>query len=142
MPYISVLGSNFEKRLSYLKSASPNLSCCKVWCKNKNPQIRDQECLIEYYWAGIWKWYCIIWNQHPRICLSEKLREKTRTPKLRIKNALFGYFGLEFQNLLSYLKSISSNLSNCKISQKKKSKFGNKNPLFKNALFGYFWARI
>ena len=46
MPYLSVLGSNFEKPWSHLKSGSSNLSCCKVWCKNKNPQIRDQECLI------------------------------------------------------------------------------------------------
>ena len=27
------LGSNFEKPLSYFKSALSNLSYCKVWCK-------------------------------------------------------------------------------------------------------------
>ena len=37
MPSLSVFGSNFEKRLSYLKAALLNLSYSKVWCKSKNP---------------------------------------------------------------------------------------------------------
>ena len=37
MPYLGVLGKNFEKLLSYLKLAPSDLSCCKVWCKNKDP---------------------------------------------------------------------------------------------------------
>ena len=61
--------------------------------------------------------------------------------KFGTKNALLGIFGLEFEEkLLSYLKSALSNLSNCKISRKKRSKmskFGTK-----NALFEYFWDRI
>ena len=36
IPYLGVLGSTFEKLLSYLKSASSNLSCCKVRCENRN----------------------------------------------------------------------------------------------------------
>ena len=61
--------------------------------------------------------------------------------KFGTKNALLGIFGLEFEEkLLSYLKSALSNLSNCKISRKKRSKiskFGTK-----NALIEYFWDRI
>ena len=45
-----------------------------------------------YFWAGIWKQYYHIWNQHPRICLIAKFREKTKIPKFGTKNALFGYF--------------------------------------------------
>ena len=33
MRHLSVLGSNFEKSLSYLQSASLNLPHCKAWCK-------------------------------------------------------------------------------------------------------------
>ena len=35
MPYLGVLGSNFEKTLSYLKSAPSNFPCWKVSCKKK-----------------------------------------------------------------------------------------------------------
>ena len=51
-----------------------------------------------------------------------------------------GIFGHEFKKkLLSYLKSAPSNVSICKISQKKQKmpKCGTK-----SALFGYFWSRI
>ena len=59
-------------------------------------------------------------------------------PTFGSKNALFKYFGLAFEKkLLSYLKSAPSNLSHCKILQKKeKPKLGTK-----NALFRYFWAK-
>ena len=40
--------------------------------------------------------YCHIQNQHPRICLISKFREKIKTPKLGTKNAFFGIFQLEF----------------------------------------------
>ena len=49
--------------------------------------------------------------------------QKLRILKFRTKNALFGYFrtfpGWNFKKPLSYLKSTPSNLSNCKILQKK-----------------------
>ena len=135
MLYWSVLGSNFEKPLSHLRSAPSNLPCCnvlckkwkflnlglkmsdfrilglefeniivifeisvlnlsscKVWCKNENLRIWDQECLI---------WVILGWNLkmilsyliwYSQICLSTKFREKTKTLKFGIKNALFVYF--------------------------------------------------
>ena len=33
MPYLGVLGRNFEKPWSYLKSVPSNLPYCKHWCK-------------------------------------------------------------------------------------------------------------
>ena len=41
-----------------------------------------------YFWTGIWKYYCHIWNQHPRLCQS--LVQKTRILKFRTKNVWFG----------------------------------------------------
>ena len=49
MPYLGVLGSNFEKTWSYLKSAPLNLPICKIWRKNKNAQIWDQKCHICFF---------------------------------------------------------------------------------------------
>ena len=43
-------------------------------------------------WGEIWKHYCHIWSQHPRICLFAKFRNKTKIPKFRTNSALFGYF--------------------------------------------------
>ena len=94
MPYLSVLGSSFEKPLSYLKSAPSNLPCSKLSCKKKNVlKLGTKNVRFPYLGAGIWKYYSHNWNQHPRICLSAKCREKTKTLKFGIKNALRGYFG-------------------------------------------------
>ena len=41
MPYLSVLGSNFEKPFSYLQSVPSNLSYCKVWCEKQKPKMQD-----------------------------------------------------------------------------------------------------
>ena len=43
MPYLGVLGINFEKLFLFMKSALSNLSYCKFWCKNKNSLILDQK---------------------------------------------------------------------------------------------------
>ena len=62
MLYLGVLGSHFEKPLSYLKSALSKLPYCKVWCFV----------------------HCI--RQIAKFC------EKIKMPKFGIKSALFGYF--------------------------------------------------
>ena len=58
MPYLGIFGLVFEKILSYLKLAFLDLSCCKVWCKNKNlmPNLGILGTKFE-------KNYCHIWNQ-------------------------------------------------------------------------------
>ena len=71
-----------------------------------------------YFWAGIWKYYCHIWNQCSRICLVAKFGAKIEILKFGTKMSDLGIFGLEFENILSYLKSAPSTLSNCKISWK------------------------
>ena len=85
-----------------MKSTSSNLSCHKVWCKNKN--------------------------------CDKNLVKKTKMPKFSTKNALFGYFWLEFENNIVIFEINTPNLSKCKISRKNKMpKFG-----FKNTWFAYF----
>ena len=48
-----------------------------------------------FFWAGIWKQYCHIWDQHPRICLIEKICEIMKMPKFGTKHVLFGCFWAE-----------------------------------------------
>ena len=77
--------------------------------------------LFWYFWTGIWKQYCRIWNQPPRICLTAKFREKMKMPEFGTKtNAIFGYFFVwNFKKLFLYLKSAPAILSACKILRKK-----------------------
>ena len=67
-----------------------------------------------------------------------KSAKKQKCLNLGQKFPYLGILDWNFQTVLSCLRLAPSNLSNCKILQKKKnSKFGNK-----NALFGYFWPKI
>ena len=61
---------------------------------------------------------CGILHQHPQIFLKAKFQTKIKILKFGTKTALIGYFRLEFQKLMSYLKSVSSNLLTCKVSSK------------------------
>ena len=122
-----------KKLLSYLKSASPNLSIRKISRKNKNAWFM-------YFWAGIWKQYCHIWNQHSRICpIATFRKKKTKMPKFWIKNALLGYFLSRI--LENYCHIWNQHLRICLT-----AKFceETKMPKFKtkNVIFGYFWPRM
>ena len=134
MPYLGILGCDFEKPLSYLKSAPSNLPCCKVsWKKNKNLKFGTKNARFLYFGAGIWKYHCQIWNQCPRICLATRFGANIDILKFRIKKAWYEYFWTGSWRL--YLKSVPSNLSNCKISWNNEvSKFETKR--------AFFWAKI
>ena len=56
-----------------------------------------------YFWTGSWKLFSHIWNQYRQICLIVKFHEKATTPKLGIKNALFGYFCARISNTFSHI---------------------------------------
>ena len=83
-------GWNSKKPLSYLKLTPSNLFTCKVWWKIKILKFGTKNARFVSFWAGIWKLYYHIWNQHPEIYLIIKFREKMKMPTLG--NALFGYF--------------------------------------------------
>ena len=121
MPYLGIFGLQFEKkRLSYLKSAPSNFSNCKFGEKTKISKFLTKNVWLRYFWVGIWKKYCHFWNEYTRICLIAKYHEIIKMPKFGTKSTLSGYFWARIlKTLLSYLKSAPSNLSICKISQKK-----------------------
>ena len=94
---LDIFGARFfERLLPYLKSTPSNLDICKISRKTKMSKFGTKNVSFMYFWAGIWKQYYYIWNQHPRICLFAKFRQKTKMPKFGTKNALLGIFGLEF----------------------------------------------
>ena len=82
----------FKKLLPDLKSVPSSLSNKKFGEKTKMPKFGTKNAWFGYIGAGRWKWYCCIWNQHPRICVIEKIGEKVKMPKFGTKNVLFGYF--------------------------------------------------
>ena len=61
---------------------------------------------------------CGIWNQHLQTYQIAKIGEKLKFTQFGSRNALFGYFWARILKKLWYLKSASSNLSNCKYWQK------------------------
>ena len=141
---MSIFGLEVE---DYIWNHHPRICLIAKFCeKTKTPKFRIKNAFFEYFWARISKNYCCIWNQLLRICLFAKFCRKTKMPKFGNENALFAYFwpkmhylsifGREFlKKVLSYLKSASSNLPNCKISWNNEvSKFETKR--------AFFWAKI
>ena len=53
MPYLGTFKPEFEKPLSYLKSALSNLSKCQVLCLRKKVKFRTKIVLFGYFWIGI-----------------------------------------------------------------------------------------
>ena len=84
--------------------------------------------------------YCGISHQHSLVFRNRKFRkQEIKILKFGTKIALTGYFSWNFEKLMLYLKSASSNLPTCKVisENKKNFKLGTKNILFR-----YFWAAI
>ena len=55
------------KLLPYLKSAPSNFPVCKVMLNKKPLKFGTKIALFRYFWAGIWKTHCHVWNQLLRI---------------------------------------------------------------------------
>ena len=122
-------------------------NCCRIWNHHlpisvvtkfcggtkiykfgtKNANL-TKKALFGYFWARIKKNYCQIWNQHLQVCLFAKFTKKQKCLNLGPKMPDLCIFELEFETIFSYLKSAPSNLSNCKISQKKTQKCLNLEP--------------
>ena len=56
-------------------------------------KFRTKSTLFGYFWAGILKNCCHIWNQRPWMYLDAKLFDRIKMPRFGTKNALFRYFG-------------------------------------------------
>ena len=133
-------GWNLNILLSYLKSASSNLSCCKDWSKNKTLKFGTKNASFGYFWTRSWKWYGHIWNQHPQVCLNAKFSEETKTPKFGIKNALFWCFGATISQYCHIWNQLCRFCIIAKFCRKWKCLIWVF--LTKNAFFGYFWTTI
>ena len=112
---------------SCFKSESSNLTCCKVWWKNKNPEISDQKCLI---------WVFLGWNLKKTVVIFEILQKCLNLgPKMRDS----GNFGLQFEK--NYCQIWNQHPRICLIAKYheivRMPKFG-----IKSTKFGYFGARI
>ena len=91
--YLGIFQLEFEKAIVIFEISALKFVWLQIWqkkqkCLNLKPKMSDLGiCGLEFE-----KKYCHIWNQHLRICLIEKYRERTKMPKIGTKNALFGYF--------------------------------------------------
>ena len=56
-----------------------------------NVKFRAKNTLFGYFGAGIWKCYCHIWNQCPRIDLVANFDANIKTLKFGTKNVALGY---------------------------------------------------
>ena len=127
--------------MSYLKSASSNVSDCKISQKNpKMSKFGTENVLFGYFGPDFSKNYCHIRNQ-PASNLSNMriLPKKKEMSKFGTKNTLFGSFWARIFKIFCHIWNqhprICLNTTFCKKAKKAKSKT-------KNALFGYFLARI
>ena len=105
------------------------------------PKFCTRNLLFRYFWNAIWKQYCHIWNQHPRICLIAKFCERMSKFCLNfgLKLHYFGIFGLEFKGKCCHIWNQHPRI--CLIA---KFYVETKMPKFcsRNALFLYFWEGI
>ena len=92
VPYYRIFGLEPQQTIVIFQISTFEL----VWLQNfeetEMSKFWTKNALFSHFWAGIWKQYCHIWNQHPRICLIAKYREIMKMPKFGTKSALFGYF--------------------------------------------------
>ena len=94
----------------------------KFRVKVKMSKFGTKNTLFGYFWVRMWKNYSHIWNHHPQTSQFAKFRKKTIMFKSVTQNALFGHFWAGIlKDIISYLKSASSSLSNYKILQRKKN---------------------
>ena len=123
MPYLNIFGLEFKKKKCHIWNQHPWI-CLIAESREimKMPKFGTKNALFGYFWTKFWKNVCHIWNQHLQISEIVKFCKETKMSKFGNKNALFGYFWARFlEKLLSYLKSVPSNLSICKISWKNKN---------------------
>ena len=139
MAYLDIFGLEFENNIIIFETNTPNLSTCKISWKNQKCLNLGPKLLlcVPYFWAGIWKYYCHIWNLRPRICLVAKFGPKIKTLKFGTKSTWFGFFWARI--LKNYCHIWNQHPQICLFSKfhekTKMPKFGTK-----NAWFRYFWT--
>ena len=66
--------------------------------KKKNLKFGAKNAKCPDFRAGIWIYYCHIWNQRPRICLAAKIGAKIKPLNSGPKMPHLGIFGPEVEN--------------------------------------------
>ena len=121
MPYLSVLGSNFEKTLPNLKPKPSSICYCQFFMQNLKSFYSVQKCLI-------WVFFLLELKKKLFSCMKPPPSNPSIFKTLlRNKNAKIWdqrycnwvLLNCNLKMIFSYLKSASSNLFNCKISWKK-----------------------
>ena len=83
MPYLGVLGSNFEKIYSHLKSASSNLCKSETSCNNKNTsKVWDEEYFIGVFLGWNLKKDIVIFAITPSNSSKSKVLRKNEYPEI------------------------------------------------------------
>ena len=60
-----------------------------------------------YFWSVELEKATVVWHQHPQIFPNTKFHLKIKILKFGTKIALIGYFGLKFQELLTYMEFVN-----------------------------------
>ena len=87
MTYLSIFELEFEKGIFIFEINTRKIFLkAKFRVKTKILKSRTKNPLFGNLWAGIWKYYCHIWHQHPRICLIVNFGAEITDTYARFKN--------------------------------------------------------
>ena len=100
---LGIFELKLEKLLLYLKSTHPNLSNCKIWCKNKC-QFGTKNALIECIGEQSWKTLVIFQLSALELALLQMLVRNQKSLNLGPKMPDLFIFGLEFENTIFILE--------------------------------------
>ena len=100
----------FEKNYCHFRKQYPWIfQYAKIHAKIKKLTFRTKAALFGYFWTGIRKSHCHIWNQHPEFVYLQNFVKKRKC--LYLEPTISVFLGWNSKILLSYLKSASSNFS-------------------------------
>ena len=119
--FFGVMGSSFEKLLWYLKSGHWILSGCWLSCRNENAYTLERNYFICVFL--LWSIRKLLsYFQPSQICLVAQFDAKRKILKLETKKCVIDcVLGSNVKKLLSYLKSVPSDLSYYKFWWKNRS---------------------
>ena len=108
MPYLGVLGSHFERPLSYLKLAPSNLTYRKIWCK-KTKFLNLGPKKLDFYILGLELQNIIVIfkTSNLQFVLLQSLMQKQKSSDLGPK-MIWVFLDWKSKIILPYLKSAPS----------------------------------
>ena len=139
MPTLGNYGLEFENIFAILEISVLERVLMQSFMQETILKFRTINFWFEYFWVGIWKWNCHIWNQHPQICLILEFNLQIKFLKFGTKMPYLSSFGLEFER--SYVIFEISTLEFVWLKNfKKKAKCINLR--LKMPYLGHFWLQF